>query len=98
DGYTILLGSNTGFTVAPHLYQNLSFQIDKLQPLAPTNTAPTVLLARPDFPANSMTEFVKYVKANPGRLNYGSFGIGTSAHLGMEIFKSDLDLDITHVP
>ncbi|WP_038202999.1 tripartite tricarboxylate transporter substrate-binding protein [Xenophilus azovorans] len=98
DGYTILLGSNTGFTVAPHLYQNLSFQIDKLQPIAPINTAPTVLLARPDFPANSMTEFVKYVKANPGRLNYGSFGIGTSAHLGMEIFKSDLDLDITHVP
>ena len=98
DGYTILLGSNTGFTVAPHLYQNLSFQIDKLQPIATINTAPTVLLARPDFPANSMSEFVKLVKAKPGQLNYGSFGIGTSAHLGMEIFKSDLGLDITHVP
>lgn len=98
DGYTILLGSNTGFTVAPHLYQNLSFRIDKFQPIASINTAPTVLLARPDFPANSMSEFVKYVKANPGRLNYGSFGVGSSAHLGMEIFKSDLGLNITHVP
>lgn len=98
DGYTILLGSNTGFTVAPHMYRNLPFRIDTLQPIAPINTAPTVLLARPDFPASNLTELIKYIKDNPGKLNYGSFGIGTSAHLGMEIMKSDLGLNIMHIP
>lgn len=98
DGYTILLGSNTGFTVAPHMYKNLPFRIDTLQPIAPINTAPTVLLARPDFPANNLTELIQYIKDNPGKLNYGSFGIGTSAHLGMEIMKSDLGLNIMHIP
>ena len=73
DGYTILLGSNTGFTVAPHMYKNLPFRIDTLQPIAPINTAPTVLLARPDFPANNPTELIQYIKDNPGKLNYGSF-------------------------
>ncbi|WP_164926641.1 tripartite tricarboxylate transporter substrate binding protein [Bordetella parapertussis] len=98
DGYTILLGSNTGFTVAPHMYKNLPFRIDTLQPIAPINTAPTVLLASPDFPANNLTELIQYIKDNPGKLNYGSFGIGTSAHLGMEIMKSDLGLNIMHIP
>ncbi len=98
DGYTILLGSNTGFTVAPHMYKGLGFDIGAFQPIAPINTAPTVLLARPDFPANNLTDFIKMVKARPGVMNYGSFGIGSSAHLGMEAFKSDTGIQITHIP
>ena len=98
DGYTILLGSNTGFTVAPHMYKNLNFDIGAFQPIAPINTAPTVLLARPDFPANNLSDLVKLAKAKPGTLNYGSFGVGTSAHLGMEIFKKDTGIEMTHIP
>jgi tripartite-type tricarboxylate transporter receptor subunit TctC len=98
DGYTILLGSNTGFTVAPHLYKDLSFDIGGLQLIAPVNTAPTVLLARPDFPANSLADLVRIGKTRPGGINYASFGVGSSAHLGMEIIKKDLGLQATHVP
>ncbi|MES2187389.1 MAG: tripartite tricarboxylate transporter substrate binding protein [Pseudomonadota bacterium] len=98
DGYTILLGSNTGFTVTPHVYQNLGVDVTSFPIIAPINTAPTVLLARPDFLANNMEELVKLAKARPGVLNYGSFGVGTSAHLGMEIFKRDTGIEITHIP
>jgi len=98
DGYTILLGSNTGFTVTPHVYQNLRIDVTSFPIIAPINLSPTMLLARPDFPANTMDELVKMAKTRPGTLNYGSFGVGTSAHLGMEIFKRDTGIDITHVP
>ena len=98
DGYTILLGSNTGFTVTPHLYKNLGFDVATFKPIAPINTAPTVLAARPDFPANNLSELVRLTKSKPGSMNYGSFGIGSSAHLGMEIFKRDMGIEITHVP
>lgn len=98
DGYTILLGSNTGFTVAPHMYKNLGFDINGLQIIAPINTAPTVLVARPDFAASTLGDLVKMAKAKPGAMNYGSFGVGSSAHLGMEIFKKDTGIEITHVP
>ncbi|MDP3139453.1 MAG: tripartite tricarboxylate transporter substrate binding protein [Burkholderiaceae bacterium] len=98
DGYTLLLGSNTGLTVAPHLYKNLNFDIASLQPISPINTAPTVLVARPDFPGSSLADLVRLAKARPGALNYGSFGVGSSAHLGMEIFKKDMGIEVTHVP
>ncbi|HEY9281020.1 MAG TPA: tripartite tricarboxylate transporter substrate binding protein [Eoetvoesiella sp.] len=98
DGYTILLGSNTGFTSTPHRYKNLDFDVNSFPVIAPINISPTVLLARPEFPADSMTDFVKLAKSKPGVLNYGSFGVGTSAHLGMEIFKKDTGIEVTHVP
>lgn len=98
DGYTILLGSNTGFTVSPHRYKDLGFDVKDFPVIAPINTSPTVLLARPDFPADSLQELVALAKQKPGVLNYGSFGAGTSAHLGMEIFKKDMGIDMVHVP
>jgi len=98
DGYTIMLGSNTGITVAPHMYRNLGFDIGSLQLVAPVNTAPTVLVARPDFPANNLADLVRIAKTKAGGVNYASFGVGSSAHLGMEIIKKDLGLEATHVP
>jgi tripartite-type tricarboxylate transporter receptor subunit TctC len=98
DGYTILLGSNTGINVAPHLYKNIGFDISSLQLIAPVNTAPTVLVARPEFPGNSLADLVKIAATKPGGVNYASFGVGSSAHLGMEIIKKDIGLEATHVP
>lgn len=99
DGYTILFGSNTGFTIAPHVYKNLGYDVIKSFTLiAPIYASPVVLLARPDFPANSLTEFVNLAKSKPNTLNYGSYGAGTSAHLSMEIFKKDMGIDVLHIP
>lgn len=99
DGYTILFGSLTGFTIAPHLYKNLSYDVIKSFTLiAPIYTSPVVLLARPDFPANSLSEFIKLAKSKPNTLNYGSYGAGSSAHLSMEIFKKDVGIDVLHIP
>lgn len=97
DGYTILVGSNTAFTITPHLYKDLNLDLGAFRPIAPMITSPTVLVARPDFPANTLSELVKLAKEKPGKLNYGSFGVASSAHLGMEIFKRDLGVDLVHV-
>ncbi|MEJ7931634.1 tripartite tricarboxylate transporter substrate binding protein [Ramlibacter sp. AN1015] len=98
DGYTVMLGSNTGLTVAPHMYKDLGFDVGSLQLIAPVITAPTVLVARPEYPANNMADLVRIAKSKPGGINYASFGAGSSAHLGMEIIKKDLGLEATHVP
>jgi tripartite-type tricarboxylate transporter receptor subunit TctC len=97
DGYTILVGSNTAFTITPHLYKNVGVNIGAFKPIAPMITSPTVLVARPDFPANNLSELVSMAKQKPGSLTYGSFGVASSAHLGMEIFMRDLGIDLVHV-
>ncbi len=98
DGYTLLLGSNTGFTVSPHMYKKLNFDIAGFLPVAGVSLGPVALVARPDFPASSLTEFAKLAKAKGASLNYGSYGVGSSAHIGMEMIKKDLGIESTHIP
>jgi tripartite-type tricarboxylate transporter receptor subunit TctC len=59
---------------------------------------PNVLLVRPDFPANTVQELIAYAKANPGKLNYGSQGIGTTSHLTTELFETITHIQLVHVP
>jgi tripartite-type tricarboxylate transporter receptor subunit TctC len=98
DGYTIILCSG-GFSTSPSLYKKLNYDpIQDFTPISLIAQMPNVLLIRPSLQVNSIKELVAYAKANPGRLNYGSSGIGTAPHLAAELLKSLTKIDIMHVP
>ncbi len=97
DGYTLLTHS-VAIAITPHLTKP-AFDIQKdLIPLSQTIAGSYVLIAHPSFPASTLKEFIDEVKKNPGRHNYGSYGIGSGPHLAMEVFKSSAGLDVQHVP
>ena len=99
DGYTFLVTDGSMFSINPKLYTKLGYNPTKdFMPVALVARAPLFLAAYPKVPVNTFNEFVAYVKANPGKVNYGSSGIGSTHHLTMESLKVDLGLDITHVP
>jgi tripartite-type tricarboxylate transporter receptor subunit TctC len=98
DGYTITLASPS-LSISPTLYKKLNY--DSVKDFAPVSLVaeiPNVLLVRPDLPIKSLKELIEYAKANPGKLNYGSGGIGTSNHLASELFKTLANVNIVHVP
>jgi len=97
DGYTLLTNS-VAIAITPHLTKP-AFDLQKdLIPLSQTIAGSYVLIAHPSFPANTLKEFIDEVKKNPGRHNYGSYGIGSGPHLAMELFKSAAGLEVQHVP
>lgn len=97
DGYTVLYAVST-ITVSPWV-QKLSFDTEKdLTPVTQTTATSYVLVTTPKFPANSFEEFLAYVKAQPGRLTYGSYGPGSGPHITTEILMKLAGLNITHVP
>jgi tripartite-type tricarboxylate transporter receptor subunit TctC len=99
DGYTLIVGTTTTLTVAPRLYQNLSYDPGRdLQPLSRLAVVPSVLVVHPSIPATSVRELVAFAKAHPGKLTYGSAGPGTAQHLAVELFKQMSRTDILHVP
>jgi tripartite-type tricarboxylate transporter receptor subunit TctC len=97
DGYMLLLASFAN-VVNGSLYQNLSFDfIRDTAPIASISRDPDVMVVTPSFPAKSVPEFIAYAKANPGKINMGSPGIGTSPHMAGELFKFMAKVDLTHV-
>jgi tripartite-type tricarboxylate transporter receptor subunit TctC len=99
DGYTLTLASPGPITVAPAVYKNLDYDpIRQLVPIAMIATSPFVLVVNPEVPAKSVSEFVAYSKANPGKVNYVSPGFGTSSHLFGELLKLRTGAEILHVP
>ncbi|NRF65445.1 tripartite tricarboxylate transporter substrate binding protein [Aquincola sp. S2] len=99
DGYTLLISSNTTFTVNPALKSKLPYDAQKsFESIGLIGTSPLVLLANPAFPANSVKELVALARAKPGTLAYGSFGNGTTSHLAGEMFKLVTGADLLHVP
>jgi tripartite-type tricarboxylate transporter receptor subunit TctC len=99
DGHTALFGSIASHGIAPAVYRRLPYDPARdFAPLSLVGTVPNVLVVHPGVPARGVSEFAAYIKANPGRLNYGSTGVGTSTHLGMELLKARMALDIAHVP
>ncbi len=99
DGTTILMGTTGTLTVNPHLYATLGF--DPLRDLTPISMAFTtdhVLVVNPSVAANTAQELIALVRAQPGRMSYGSGGSGSSTHTVPELFKLAAGLDITHVP
>jgi tripartite-type tricarboxylate transporter receptor subunit TctC len=98
DGYSLLIAS-IGLAANPALYRKLPFnpQAD-LAPISLIANAPTILVVPPSLPVNSVAEFVAYVKARPGDLNYASYGVGSGPHLAAEMFQATTGTKIVHIP
>ena len=99
DGYTLLLTSAPPVVIVPWLNKTLSYDVERdLVPIVGIARGPFALLANKDVPVSNIAEFVAYVKANPGKTNYGSFGTGSVSQLAMETLKQAAGLDIAHIP
>jgi tripartite-type tricarboxylate transporter receptor subunit TctC len=98
DGYTLLAAQPAPLTVNPLLYKKMNFDPTKFEPVAIMTSIANVLLVRPDFPAKTAKEFIAYAKANPGKINYASQGIGTTSHLTTALFEKDTGTKMVHVP
>ncbi len=88
DGYTLLASQPAPITSNIALYKKLNFDPAALEPVAVMSKFPNTLLVRQDFPAKTVQEFIAYVKANPGKVNYASQGVGTTSHLTAELFNT----------
>ena len=99
DGYTLLISSNTTFTVNPALKPKLPYDAQKdFESIGLIGTSPLVLLAHPSLPANDVKGLLALAKAQAGKLSYASFGAGTTSHFAGEMFKAMTGTDILHVP
>jgi tripartite-type tricarboxylate transporter receptor subunit TctC len=98
DGYTLMSSQPAPLTTNVALYKKLSFDPAQFEPVVIMSRFPNVLLVRKDFPARTAAEFIAYAKANPGKLNYASQGIGTTSHLTTELFMSLTGTRMVHVP
>jgi tripartite-type tricarboxylate transporter receptor subunit TctC len=98
DGYTLLLVGPT-HAVNATLYERLNYNfIRDVAPIASLSREPLVMVVNPSVPAKTISEFIAYAKANPGKLNMASSGIGTSVHVGGELFKMMTGINMLHVP
>jgi tripartite-type tricarboxylate transporter receptor subunit TctC len=99
DGYTLLYSSSSGLVIAPMLQKNASYDpVRSYDPVALVAATSNVLVVHSSVPARSVQELVAYAKANPGKINFSSGGIGTLPHLIGEYFKARSGIDVVHVP
>lgn len=99
DGYTLLMGHVGTLAVAPSVYPQLPYDpIKSFAPVALVAKVPNVLAVNASMPVKNIPELVAFLKANPGKVNYGSGGNGSAAHLAMEYFKMNTQTFIVHVP
>jgi len=99
DGYTLLVGSIGTFAINMGLYRNPKYDVMRdFEAVTVAVRTPNVLITPPNFPANSVKEFVDYAKKNPGRVSYGSSGSGSSDHLSAEMFKLQTQTFGVHIP
>lgn len=99
DGYTLMLTTDSTLTINPHLYARLPY--DPVRDFAPVTQLVLLnqlLLANANVTANTLAELIAYARANPGKLNYASYGAGSQPHLAMEMLKNQAGIDIVHVP
>lgn len=99
DGYTLLISAVSTLAISANLYRNLQYDLMKdLTPVAVVASVPNVLVINPSVPAKSVKELIALAKAEPGKLNFGSAGTGTTVHLSGELFKSMADVNLMHIP
>ena len=98
DGYTLLASQPAPITTASFLYKSLNYVPAELIAVVIMSHVPNVVLVRKDFPAKTVQELIAYAKANPGKINYASQGIGTTSHTTAELFQSITGTKLTHVP
>ena len=89
DGYTLLMSSTAGITEK---------NVDRFAPVTLVSASPYVIVVNPKVPAKSVAELVAYAKKNPGKLSFGSSGVGAASHLSAELFKAMAGIDMLHVP
>jgi tripartite-type tricarboxylate transporter receptor subunit TctC len=99
DGYTMVLSFNGPLSFGPHMYTKLPYDPFKdLAAVVLTTSQPNLLAVNAGLPVKSVRELIDYVRRNPGKLNYGSIGSGSSSHLTMELMKMQAGLFIVHIP
>ena len=99
DGYTILLATTSTHSIAPSLYKNIPYSVEKdFTPISEVATATNVLIVTPNLPVKDVAELVALAKKNPDALNFASSGNGTIVHLQSELFKLISGTKLTHVP
>jgi tripartite-type tricarboxylate transporter receptor subunit TctC len=98
DGYTLLFAAPSELSIAAATVQQLQYDpIKDLQPVSQVMRGPYILVAHPSFPPNSLSELIAYAKANPGKVNYSSFGQNTLNHLYGELLNVNAGINVTHV-
>jgi tripartite-type tricarboxylate transporter receptor subunit TctC len=98
DGYTLLLSSNT-ITMNPSLFKHLDYDANMdLVPIGKVASLPMLIVCNASAPYKTLAELIAYAKSNPNKLSYGTPGVGTPHHLGMELFKSEAGIQIVHIP
>ncbi|MBC7598571.1 MAG: tripartite tricarboxylate transporter substrate binding protein [Polaromonas sp.] len=99
DGYTLMITTDATISVNQHLYAKLPYDpVKDFIPVTQLVVLNQLLLANPTVAASNLKELISYAKANPGKLNYASYGSGSQPHLAMEMLKSQAGVDIVHVP
>ena len=99
DGYTLEVGYTGTLAIAPALYRNVGYDVrTDFTAVGRIGVAPSTLVVHPSFPAKTVAEFIAYAKANPGKVNYGSAGIGTVAHVAGEYFALETGIKLVHIP
>jgi len=99
DGYTLLYGTNGTHSINQSLYQNLRFDpIKDFAPVSRMTEIAAMLVVNPQLPIMTVTQLIRYAKANPGKVNFASAGNGTTSHLSGELFKTMAGIDIVHIP
>jgi len=99
DGYTLFYGNTSTLAVIPAVSKNAGYDpVKNYAPVASVSESYMILVVHPSFPARTIQEFLAYAKANPGKLNYASSGVGAGPHLATELFASMAEVKLTHVP
>ena len=99
DGYSLLMGTIGTHSINPAVYAKINYDpIKDFEPVIQFGTAPNVLVVHPSLPIKSVADLIAYIKANPGKVNYGSSGNGTSNHLSGAMFVARNGLNATHIP
>ncbi len=97
DGYTVLYDA-TPFSINPHLFPRLPYELDALKPLSLVMLAPNAIIVKADSPYKTVDDVIAKAKAEPGKINFASGGSGTVQRLAAELFRQKLQLDMVHVP
>ena len=99
NGYTLLLGQSGPISINPGIYRNLSYDPEKdLAPISMTSAYPYIVVVNPSLGVKTLAELVALAKREPGKLNYGTTGVGSSNHLVTELFSNRAGIKMTHIP